>query len=108
MPEVWEYIGPPTPEEITKRYKYGNNQLSFRHRCIYCGDDNTEFIRQEYWICYNCLTWFSVKEAIDNYNNSRTQHPQYLSKNPAPSSMIPKSVPVLDEYDKLKNLLKGK
>ena len=64
--ELWEYTGRPEREEIRQRAEQGNKQIGFRHTCVYCGHSNTEFVRNIYWVCLDCLCSFTTYEAMEN------------------------------------------
>ena len=66
--ELWQYSGEPTTEELIKRVELGNHQLGFRHRCPNCGGKDTSYIRKDYWMCYSCIIWFTIQDAIGYYD----------------------------------------
>ena len=76
--ELYEYSGEITDEEIQHRldewYKwdergYKANHLRIQHTCPCCGsDDDTEWVRQEYNICYNCMIGFTLRDLQPVYD----------------------------------------
>ena len=68
MTELWEYYGEPTNDELYAHSEMGNHQVGFRHKCPMCGKDNTEFLRHQYWMCHDCLIWFTTEDALGFYD----------------------------------------
>jgi len=68
MTELWQYSGEPTDEELQQRVELGNHQLGFRHKCPNCGSTDTNFIRNNYWMCHHCVIWFTTEDALGYYD----------------------------------------
>ena len=66
--ELYQYSGEPTDEEIEHRLrdriKDGVNHLSIRHICPNCQGNNTEWIRNEWSICFGCQIAFNPFDQV--------------------------------------------
>jgi len=81
--ELHEYTGEPTEQEIQQRLEFWNswspnsykdNHLRIHHPCPCCGsDEDTEWVRQEWNICYNCLIAFTLDDLIPVYDPTMLQ-----------------------------------
>lgn len=62
------YEGEPTGVEILQRKAFrdmhGPNHLAISHKCPACGRSNTEWVRNEWSICYDCELAF---EGLEEY-----------------------------------------
>jgi len=60
------YEGEPGEIEILQRKefrdKHGPNSLAIKHTCPVCGNHNTEWVRNQWSICYDCLITFDSSE----------------------------------------------
>ena len=70
--ELHEYTGEPTQQEMEQRLafwkswspnSYKDNHLRIHHPCPCCNSDkDTEWVRQEWNICYDCLIAFTLTD----------------------------------------------
>jgi len=70
--ELYEYTGEPTEQEMEQRLTfwkswspnaYRDNHLRINHPCPCCGSDvDTEWVREEWNICYSCMIAFSMED----------------------------------------------
>jgi len=70
--ELHEYTGEPTEEEIQQRLEfwqswspngYKDNHLRITKFCPMCESPNdTEWVRNEWYICYNCMIAFTLED----------------------------------------------
>ncbi len=75
MMELWQYEGEPTQEEIIQRLEFWQhwdrrgvkgNHLRIWRPCPNCDGDNTEWVRQRWHVCYDCLiTWDGYESLYD-------------------------------------------
>lgn len=63
--EEWTfpYVGEPSDYEVRLRAKEENHQLGYRLPCPGCGDNNTQWLRDDYWMCLDCEVWFTIDMA---------------------------------------------
>ena len=69
----YPYTGPyhdePSQYEILHlkecRDIWGKNSLAISSECFLCSSTDTEWIRQDWCLCFKCLTTFTVQDAID-------------------------------------------
>lgn len=66
--ELRLYSGEPTDEELTVRARSGNQQVGYKLPCPNCGRDDTQFLRNSYWMCFQCLIWFTTQDAQGYYD----------------------------------------
>ena len=81
--ELHEYTGEPTEQEIQQRLEfwkswspdsYKDNHLRIHPPCPCCeSDEDTEWVRQEWNICYKCLIAFTLEDTIPVYDPSILQ-----------------------------------
>ena len=68
-PWTGPYTGEPSSYETQylseHRRIWGKNSLATSPECYKCGSKDTEWLRQEWNICFNCLTVFTSDEALD-------------------------------------------
>jgi len=72
--ELHEYTGEPTQQEMEQRLAfwkswspngYKDNHLRIHPFCPCCGsDEDTEWVRQEWNICYDCFIAFTLADLI--------------------------------------------
>ena len=66
--QVLHIKGEPDEEEIRGyvdwHSKYGTNSLAIHHTCPCCGDNNTEWKRNQWSICYDCGIAFDALERF--------------------------------------------
>ena len=48
-----------------ERELWGKDHLAIRRRCPYCGGRNTEWIRHQFSICFDCDVSFTATESSD-------------------------------------------
>lgn len=75
--ELWQYSGEPTAEEIAQRLEfwkrwspgaYKDDHLRIHPKCPNCNSNkDTEWVRNEWSICYNCLIAFTFEDTIPYY-----------------------------------------
>jgi len=61
--EIWQHDGEPDDEEIQQWMEVDgdlSDHLAIRHPCPTCRSNRTRWVRQQYCICYNCESSFSV------------------------------------------------
>jgi hypothetical protein len=66
--EVWQHRGIPTDEEIQQWMEIDgdlSDHLAIRHICPTCGSLRTRWIRNQYSICFNCESSFTLEETKD-------------------------------------------
>jgi len=68
----------PTLEEVAVRIRLGNQQVGYKHRCPNCNSRNTEFFRNQYWLCHNCVVWFQTEDALGYYNTEEYEQDERL------------------------------
>ena len=44
---------------------WGKNKLAISHQCPLCSSKDTEWIRQDWCICFGCTSTFTVQDALD-------------------------------------------
>jgi hypothetical protein len=76
--ELFEYTGEVTDEEIQHRLDewfkwdkrgYKANHLRIQHICPVCNSmEDTEWVRQEYNICYKCMISFTLADLQPVYD----------------------------------------
>ena len=72
--ELFEYEGEPTEEEIKQRLEfwkhwspngYKDNHLRIHLTCPCCeSNEDTDWVRDEYHVCYNCLISFTLEDSV--------------------------------------------
>lgn len=67
--ELYEYSGEPQLEEILHRKSEPpqSDHLGTHLRCPACNGLNTEWVRNEWHICFNCEMAFTTGEATERY-----------------------------------------
>lgn len=69
--ELHEYTGEPTIEEIlhrkADRERCGLDHLAIHGRCPACGKMNTEWIRNQWHICFDCEMVFTTTESNEKF-----------------------------------------
>jgi hypothetical protein len=72
--ELHQYEGEPTPEEIIQRLDFWNswdkcgvkgNRLRIWKACPNCGSDHTEWVRNQWYVCYDCIITFTLEDIED-------------------------------------------
>lgn len=63
-----QYQGEPTDEELQERINCSNHQLGYKLCCPNCGKNDTQFLRNTYWMCHQCAIWFTTEDAQPVYN----------------------------------------
>jgi len=76
--ELYGHTGEPTEEEIQQRLEfwqswspngYKDNHLRITKACPMCeSPDDTEWVRNEWYICYNCMIAFTLQDSIGYYD----------------------------------------
>ena len=62
--ELYQYEGEPTIEEIEYRYSlHHKDRLIISRQCPACAGNNTEWVRNQYHICYDCRMAFTHSDV---------------------------------------------
>ncbi len=76
------YEGEPTNIEILQRKQYhtenGRNSLAISHRCPACGGKDTEWVRQEWAICFDCIISFDQFEMYIDLTDDGSENPNLM------------------------------
>jgi len=68
-PYAGPYNGEPTQYEILHekefRELWGKDSLAISHECPHCSSKDTEWFRQAWCVCFDCIATFTLQDAID-------------------------------------------
>lgn len=69
MPNHWDYYNTDEPQaeelNLWQSMYDPSDQLAIRHECPYCGSHKTQWMRNEWHMCFNCLIPFTTAQAMD-------------------------------------------
>ena len=85
--ELYEYTGEPTEQEINQRLSfwqswspnnYKDNHLRIQTICPCCNsDEDTEWVREEWNICYRCFIAFTLDDLVPVYDPNELVEEEY-------------------------------